>query len=64
MRFPDIYSLGEYNNVRTNLHSYGFGDIFLLNGYYCLPTYDSKIMVYKYCWSSICLSLFIFMTQG
>ena len=48
MRFQDIFSLGEYNNIRTNLHSYGFGDIFLLNNHYCLPTFDSKIMIYSY----------------
>ena len=48
VRFHDIFSLGQYNNVRTNLHSYGFGDFKMINGFYCLPTFDSKVMIYKY----------------
>ena len=41
--------MGEYNNaVRTNLHSYGFADIFKLGDMFYIPTYDARLLFYKY----------------
>ena len=48
LRFPQIFSTGEYNNIRTNLHGYGFADLLVLNNNFVLPTFDSKLMIYKY----------------
>ena len=45
-KFKDIFSMGEYHNVRTNSSVYGYGDVFVINDCYCFPTYDSRITVY------------------
>ena len=41
--FSCKYSLGEYQNARTNNHDYGFGDLLIAQTILALPTYDSKI---------------------